>query len=271
MSADIIVIGSSTVDAIARPIDAYPPVGGTRPIEELVLTNGGCALNCCVALRKLGLACALISRLGDDWFGDFLLQQIRGHGIEHDAVIRQPGTRTAFTLAAVRSDGERSFLHYAGTDLDLGRQDVPMNRIRRARFCFYAGAMVLPRFDGEPAASVLAEAQQAGVITLLDSVFVDDAVSATPRLLHPFRAGGIGADRLSRAGRHGPGDPRGRVQDGSDQAGPARGVLRPARWPAGSRTGVPRRAHGGHDWRRRQLGGGLHRRAAPGDDPARGC
>lgn len=175
MSADILVLGSSTVDVIARPVDEFPPLGGVRHFGELTMTNGGCALNCCVALRKLGLACELITKLGDDWLGDFLLEQIRRAGIEHPAVTRQAGRSTPFTFVAVRSDGQRSFLHHPGTDVDFCRQDVPVERLRGARFCFFAGAMVLPRFDGPPAAGVLAEARRAGAVTLLDNVFVDRA------------------------------------------------------------------------------------------------
>jgi sugar/nucleoside kinase (ribokinase family) len=144
-------------------------------VPEFKLTTGGCALNCCVALRKMGLPCELVTKIGDDWMGEFLASEIRRHCIGDAGVTRQRGRPSAFTFIPVHSDGQRSFIHYPGTDWDFGPEDVPMDLVRQSRICFFSGAMVLPRFDGEPAARVLAEAQRSGAITLLDNVYVDTA------------------------------------------------------------------------------------------------
>ena len=50
----ICVLGICTVDAVAQYIDEYPPRGGLRSFESLKFTSGGNAVNCGIALARLG-------------------------------------------------------------------------------------------------------------------------------------------------------------------------------------------------------------------------
>ena len=50
----ICVVGICTVDAIAQFVDQYPPRGGLRSFESLTLAPGGNAVNCALALARLG-------------------------------------------------------------------------------------------------------------------------------------------------------------------------------------------------------------------------
>ena len=42
------------VDAIGQYVDRYPQRKGLVIFDRLTLTTGGCAVNCSIALRKLG-------------------------------------------------------------------------------------------------------------------------------------------------------------------------------------------------------------------------
>jgi len=182
----ILNIGICTVDVIARTVDEFPPRGGLRLFDELTLTTGGNAVNCSIALAKMGLNCEMIIKVGQDILGDFVLQEARRHGIGIDGVIRESGTSTPFTFVCVHSDGQRSFIHTMGTNATMCFEEVNLDIVRRARFCFFTGTMVMATIDGEQTARVLQEAQRAGVVTLLDTVYTDAASQERWReVIHP--------------------------------------------------------------------------------------
>ncbi len=175
---DILVIGIATVDAIGRPIDAFPGPGGLRFFERLTMSTGGCAINCSIALAKLGVPCDTIARVGSDILGDFVVAELARHGLDTAGIVRDPQTSTAFTFVCVSSTGERSFFHTMGADARLCRADVPSASLHGRKLVFVAGTMVMDDLDGEPTAELLAGARAAGATTLLDTVYVETASRA---------------------------------------------------------------------------------------------
>ena len=175
---DILIVGIATVDAIGRPVDEFPRPGGLLFFEHLTISTGGCAINCSIALAKLGVSCDLVARVGADILGDFVVAELARHGVPGDGVVRDSSTSTAFTFAAVGSSGERSFLHTTGADARICRADVPPDRLRGRRLVFVTGAMVMDSLDGEPTAGLLSDARAAGATTLLDTVYVESASAA---------------------------------------------------------------------------------------------
>ncbi|MFQ5806338.1 MAG: carbohydrate kinase family protein [Phycisphaerae bacterium] len=170
---DILIVGIATVDAIARPVDEFPRPGGLRFFEHLTISTGGCAINCSIALAKLGVPCDVIARVGMDMLGDFVLAELERYGVPGDAIARDGSTSTAFTFAAVSSTGERSFVHTTGADARLCRADVPPQRLAERKLVFVTGTMLMDSLDGEPTAELLADARAAGAATLLDTVYVE--------------------------------------------------------------------------------------------------
>ena len=176
--SDIVNVGICTVDIIGRTIDDFPPPGGLRLFDAMTLTTGGNATNCSIAMAKMGIPCDIIAKVGRDALGDFVRSEAVRHGIGIDGLITADDSHTSFTFVCVLSHGERSFFHTMGTNGTLAYDDIDLDLIRRAKYCFVTGTMVMRTFDGEQTARLLAEAQRAGVITLLDTVYTD---AATPQ------------------------------------------------------------------------------------------
>ena len=173
--ADILCIGNAAADLIARTVDDYPPRGGLRTFDSLTLAPGGCAINCAMALARMGLDADLIVKLGDDLFGRFLLDEARAAGVGCGAVRLEPRAASPLAFVVVHVDGERSFLHSPGTNATFGPEDIDRSLLHQAGFVVMTGAMTLPRLGGETAAEVLAEARNAGAITVMETVYVDQA------------------------------------------------------------------------------------------------
>ncbi len=170
---DVLIIGIATVDAIARPVDEFPGPGGLRFFSDLTTTTGGCAVNCAIALARLGVPCDVVARVGADMLGDFVVSELERQGVSAALVARDPARSTSFSFAAVNSRGERSFLHTAGANAVLSAADVPARALGQRRLVFVTGAMLMDTLDGPPAADLLARARTHGATTLLDTVYVE--------------------------------------------------------------------------------------------------
>lgn len=171
----ICVVGICTVDAVARYIDDYPPPGGLRSFESLTITTGGNAVNCSIALGRMGFAATVITKVGTDASGDLVRSELARYGVDTSAVIRSDDAHTPFSFVCVHRDGQRSFLHTVGTNGTLRLDEIDLDRIGRSELFLVTGTMLLPRLDGAPTATLLRAARAAGAVTVLDTSFVDSA------------------------------------------------------------------------------------------------
>lgn len=168
---EVTCIGLLVADVVGKPIDALPDKGKLSRVERMELHTGGCAANTGISLAKLGVKTAVIGKVGTDGFGDFIVHRLAANRIEIDGVARDSEAATSATMVLVHSDGERSFLHYYGANATLQHSDVDMGLVHRSKVVHIAGAFLMSALDGEPSASVLREARQAGVITSFDTAW----------------------------------------------------------------------------------------------------
>ncbi len=168
---DVICLGIFVVDMIGRPIDRFPEAGRLMVFDELEMHSGGGANNTAITLAKLGVNVGAMGRIGTDTFGDFVLQILDDNRVDTRAMMRDADTNTPATFVSVASDGERSFLHYMGTNRVLSEDDVDLDLIRSCKILHVAGSLVMPRLDGEPTARILRQAKEAGLLTSLDTVW----------------------------------------------------------------------------------------------------
>ena len=109
--ADVICLGILVADAVARPVREIPAKGKLVLVDDLQLSSGGCATNTGNALGKLSIDTGIIGKVGQDGFGDFLINTISSFGVNTEGIKRDPSTNTSATLVMVDEDGERSFIH----------------------------------------------------------------------------------------------------------------------------------------------------------------
>ncbi len=82
-----------------------------------------------------------------------------------------PGSSTPFTFVGIHGDGDRTFIHTPGTNVTFNLKDISLDRALACDFLLYHDLWTLPALDGEPAATLLAEARRRGVVTFLDEGF----------------------------------------------------------------------------------------------------
>jgi sugar/nucleoside kinase (ribokinase family) len=180
---EVACLGILVADVLARPVDEYPERGRLVLVERMELHTGGCAGNTAVGLSRIGISAGVIGKVGNDGFGDFYLSVMAREGVDAAGIVRDASVNTSSTMVLIHGDGERSFIHYIGANGTLHAEEVRLDQLGGARLLHVAGALLMPGFDGEPTARVLAEARRRGIITCLDTAW--DGTGRWMRTLAP--------------------------------------------------------------------------------------
>lgn len=172
---EAVCLGIVVADAVARPVRGTAGKGQLELVDEILLCSGGSAASTGYALARFGVSTAVMGRVGQDGFGDFLVGEAARHGAQ-SLLIRDPQAHTSASQVLVDPEGERTFIHAIGANARLSPSDVGLEDLPRrgARLLHLAGFFALPGLDnpdGEPAAGLFARASELGLITSLDNVW----------------------------------------------------------------------------------------------------
>ena len=113
MSKKIVCFGEALIDMLAQP-----PADPQAPRAFLQFA-GGAPANVAVAAARLGARSHFAGMLGEDMFGDFLLQSFTEAGVATDCIVRTGAAKTALAFVALDAHGERSFSFYRPPAADL--------------------------------------------------------------------------------------------------------------------------------------------------------
>jgi fructokinase len=102
-------------------IDFIPLQKGAalKDVVSFERAPGGAPANVAAAVAKYGQKSAMISKLGNDAFGDFLVEKLGEAGVETDKVYRTDEANTALAFVSLKENGERDFSFYRNPSADL--------------------------------------------------------------------------------------------------------------------------------------------------------
>ncbi len=169
--SEVVCLGILVADVVGKTIETFPPKGTLAAVDRMELHAGGCAANTGLALAKLGVETAVMGKVGEDGFGQFLAQTLESHGVDTRGLVRDQIEATSATMVAVDSAGERTFLHYQGANATFTANDVFWPVIEESPILHIAGPFLMPRYMGADNAAVLKRAKELGKVTTLDTVW----------------------------------------------------------------------------------------------------
>jgi ribokinase len=123
MSAEILVIGSMNMDLVVST-DRRPNVGETILGNTFSTYPGGKGANQAVAAARLGAQVRMIGCVGQDDFGDTLLQNFQNNYVDTTYVKRSQTRETGIALITVDRDGENSIIVIPGANHNLQPDDL---------------------------------------------------------------------------------------------------------------------------------------------------
>ncbi len=170
MPAECPVVSAGVVvaDHLCTPIDHMPAAGELVKAEELVLNIGGGACNAAMDLARLGVRSRLCGRVGDDIFGRFVAETLRGQGIECDTLQIDPNQATSQTLIVNVKGQDRRFIHSFGANTGFTIEDLDAAIEPAPRVLYIGYFLILPQLDGEALAVRFARLREQGTLTVLD-------------------------------------------------------------------------------------------------------
>ncbi len=104
------LIGDVGVDVVLGPLSGWPRIGTETIVDRSELRAGGSAGNAALAASYLGRRSRLVSAVGNDDFGRWLADQLRGLG----ASLHVCNTATTASVGLIDACGERTFFTTRG-------------------------------------------------------------------------------------------------------------------------------------------------------------
>jgi len=164
-TVDVIAVGRSSLDLYAHEIGCA--MADVRSFDAYI---GGCALNVSVGTRRLGLRSLLLTAVGDDQVGDFIVASLDREGVETRCIPRKPGRRTSAVVLTIQPPDRFPLTFYRDNCADraLTPEDVASAPIAESRVVFVTGTGLshAPGRDATHAAAAAARA--AGVPVVVD-------------------------------------------------------------------------------------------------------
>jgi ribokinase len=122
-SFDAAGIGVVTRDLTVL-LDAHPPPDTKLSARGFAETGGGPVPTALVTLARLGARTAFLGVVGDDAAGRFLVEDLRGEGIDTTGVVVRRGFTTPVSLIVVGKDGARTVMEYGQKKLPYDKKDA---------------------------------------------------------------------------------------------------------------------------------------------------
>ena len=162
---DLISMGRACIDFYANEIGVPFP-----EVKSFAAYVGGCPANVAVGTRRLGLRVAMVSAVGDDAVGDFVLRFLGDEGIETRFVARKPGHRTGAAALAIMPPDTFPLIYYRenAADIQFDIDDALAAPVDQAKALLISGTG-LSKEPSRSATMLAAEqARSIGTETLLD-------------------------------------------------------------------------------------------------------
>ncbi|HWF78708.1 MAG TPA: PfkB family carbohydrate kinase [Caulobacteraceae bacterium] len=183
MKSGLLTIGLTTLDIVARPVDALTHTERAILVDGIACVPAGTAGGAAMVAATLGVPTTIVGAVGDDLIGRFVRLGFESVGIDTRLLVARPGERTSTTLLTVESDGRRSSYHAAGAGGGASITDAVVAAACASGFVHYA-AVGGRETDRGAGADLLKAAKAAGAVVTCDLISPrNSAREELPRLL----------------------------------------------------------------------------------------
>ena len=163
---DVLVAGELNVDLIMNKLSAFPEEGKEVFAEQMTLTLGSSAAIFASNLSSLGASVAFIGKVGNDAFGDLVIQSLQKNNVDTSMIIRSndlvTGATVGFNLGV-----DRAAVTYAGAMEQLTFDDIPLEKFEHARHLHFSSYFFQPGIR-QNVGDLFYEAKRAGMSTSFD-------------------------------------------------------------------------------------------------------
>lgn len=162
---DVITIGRAGVDLYGQQVG-----GKLEDVQTFAKYLGGCPANIAVGAARLGLRSAIITRVGDDHMGRFLLDEFNREGVCVDGIGIDHHRLTALVVLGIRDRDTFPLIFYRENcaDMALSESDIDEALIADARSVLITGTHLSTPQTRAACLKAVTLARKAGKKVILD-------------------------------------------------------------------------------------------------------
>lgn len=162
---DLLTVGRIGVDLYANE-----PNAGFLDPQTFVKSIGGSPTNVAIAAALLGRRSAVLTKVGSDPFGDYVIAKLQGFGVDTSFVGRHPTLRTPLAFAAMTPPEDPVLMFYrdpTAPDMTIDAGDTPLEAVRSAAI-FWVSASCLSKEPIVTSTRTMLETRGRATYTVLD-------------------------------------------------------------------------------------------------------
>ena len=180
---DFSAIGFLVLDVLGRYATELPPAGGATFIDQIRMTVAGTAGATAMDSGILGLNGQIVTEVGQDDMGDFLVQKLQSYGVSTARVSRNSVVQTSCSMLPIRPGGARAAFFVPGTAATFTIAETDLDAALDARIIHLGGTGLLTSFDGAPSLVMMKRAKELGRTTVFDLILAN---AETTKLVEPL-------------------------------------------------------------------------------------
>lgn len=128
MNAAVLVIGELNIDLVLSGLAGPPRFGGEILAQDMRMVLGSASAIFASGVARLGHPVGFISKVGNDQFGNFCLQELQRNGISTDSIQTSSLPTGATVVLSTKED--RALITNLGAIADLTYADIPADAVQ---------------------------------------------------------------------------------------------------------------------------------------------
>ncbi len=163
---DVIVVGELNVDLILNNIDSFPEMGKEKIAKNMTLTLGSSSAIFASNLSSLGANVAFLGKIGNDSFGDLVIESLMSKNVNVDLIIRDNNSNTGVTVVLNYKE-DRAMVTYQGAMNELTIDDISKETLSLAKHLHFSSYYLQPGIKKD-ISKLLKMAKDSGLSTSFD-------------------------------------------------------------------------------------------------------
>jgi 5-dehydro-2-deoxygluconokinase len=171
LTFDLLTMGRSSIDLYSNDVGA-----AFIDIKSFAAYVGGSPTNIAVGSQRLNLRTALLTAVGADPVGDFILNFLQREGVETGFIPRKPGARSSAVVLGIEPPDRFPLVFYRdnAADVQLTIDDVLATPLQRCRAFEFAGTNLSREPSRSATIFAVERARSTGVTVFFDLDFRAD-------------------------------------------------------------------------------------------------
>lgn len=168
---DVICLGAAIVDIILQPVSRNIFDIESYPIEKIKMTIGGDALNEATIISRLGYKTGVISCIGSDAAGNFILESCKNDNIDVEGIKIVKEIDTSINIGLVTDNGERTFVtNRNGSLWKTNIEHINFDKMKQAKILSLASIFNNPLLDGKALVNIFKIAKENNMTICADMI-----------------------------------------------------------------------------------------------------